>query len=102
MDDGHLYQPRYLSNLGNSQQIWFTSLSDLSDLADAVSNNNKALDLMDDTDPNKGGCHTNVGHAQQICFGQLRRPEDLMACVSSYQAVAKLKAAYPHDALSLV
>jgi len=99
-DDGHPDKPVCLSSLGISQQTRFEHLGDLSDIENAISNNEQAVELMDDGYPRKSARLSNLGNSQHARFQRLTRPEDLVASVSSFKAAARLKVAYPHDALS--
>jgi hypothetical protein len=98
-DDGHRRKPERVSGLGIAQRVRFEHLGNLSDFENAISNTEKAVELTDDGHPSKARYLLNLGTFHQTCFRQFTRVEDLAASLSSFKAAARLKAAYPYDAL---
>ena len=97
-DDEHPRKPVCLSNLGSAQQTCFEHLGDLSDLKNVIINQEKAVHLTRDDDPQKAKWLSLLGNSQNTLFQQDRHPGDLAACITSFQAAARLKAAYPSHA----
>jgi len=56
----------FVSNLGSGQRTRFERLGDLSDLENAISNYEKAVELTDDRHPNKPMYLSNLGMASTL------------------------------------
>ena len=86
IDGGHADQAAYFSRLGNSQH----SRGDLSDLDNAISNLQKAVELADDRHAGKAADLLNLGIFQRIRFEHLGDVFDLDCAIFNQQKAVDL------------
>jgi tetratricopeptide (TPR) repeat protein len=93
----HPNKPSGLSNLGISWHTRFKLCGDLSDLENAIANNQKAVDLTDDRHQYKPMYLTNLGNSHGLRFGQLGDLSDLENAISNKaKAVALTDNRHPY------
>jgi hypothetical protein len=84
IDDKHPDKPMYLSNLGNCQLLCYEGLSELADLKGSILNQQMAVKLTDDSNPDKPG-YFNFGKSQAARYLSLREPTDIEGLSQIYK-----------------
>ena len=79
-----------VSALGESQLNHFICLGDLLGLSNAILNQEKAADFIDDEHPDKPLYVSKLGISQKICFDRLGNLSDLKSAISNHTKAVKL------------